>query len=67
MWNLYISYRASAPQEILVLTIDHELSRIEIILCDKAASFKSTEFSAELQSNSVRSPTVKSLCFAKVL
>ena len=40
-------YRASAPQEILVLTI--ELSQIEI--CDKAASFKSTEVSAELQSN----------------
>ena len=63
MWNLYISYRASAPQEILVLTI--ELSQIEI--CDKAASCKSTEVYAELQSNSVRSPTVKSLCFAKVL
>ena len=38
-------YRASAPQEILVLTI--ELSQIEI--CDKAASFKSTEVSAILQ------------------
>ena len=33
-------------------------------LCDSTFA---TEVSAELQSNSVRPPTVKSLCFAKVL
>ena len=51
-----VSYRASAPREIPALTI----SGVKSVT-------RQQEVSAELQSNSVRSPTVKSLCFAKVL
>ena len=51
-----VSYR-----EIPALTI----SGVKSVTRQQASN--SPEVSAELQSNSVRSPTVKSLCFAKVL